>query len=50
MADNEFKVVRNDGALYMVCDRETAMRLMRQLNEFYKDVYHYHVEQVTHHG
>lgn len=36
-----YKVVRNDGKLYMECDRDTAVRLARQLNEKYEGVYSY---------
>jgi hypothetical protein len=40
-----YKVIRNDGVLYMEdCDRDTAMRLMRQLNERYKGTYTYRIE------
>ena len=42
----EYRIVRNDGVLYMTCDRETALRLMRQLNEKYAGIYHYRIEQV----
>lgn len=37
----QYKVVRNDGQLYMKCDRDTAVRLARQLNEKYKGLYSY---------
>ena len=37
----QYKVVRNDGVLYMECDRDTAVRLARQLNEKYKGLYSY---------
>lgn len=37
----QYKVVRNDGKLYMKCDRDTAVRLARQLNERYEGVYSY---------
>jgi hypothetical protein len=40
----ECKVVRNDGQVYMECDRETARRLVRQLNEMYEGVYKYGVK------
>ena len=36
-----YKVVRNDGVIYMECDRDTAVRLARQLNEKYKGLYSY---------
>ena len=39
--DEKYQVVRNDGSLYMECDRETALRLVRQLNEKYEGVYSY---------
>jgi len=39
--DEKYQVVRNDGSLYMECDRETALRLARQLNEKYKGLYSY---------
>ena len=39
--DEKYQVVRNDGSLYMECDRETALRLVRQLNEKYKGLYSY---------
>lgn len=42
----QYKVIRNDGKLYMVCDWDTAVRLMRQLNERYEGVYQYRVERV----
>ena len=41
-----YKVIRNDGVLYMECDRDTAMRLVRQLNERYEGVYQYRSERV----
>lgn len=37
----QYKVVRNDGKLYMECDRDTALRLARQLNERYEGLYTY---------
>lgn len=37
----QYKVVRNDGVLYMECNRATAVRLARQLNEKYEGVYSY---------
>lgn len=43
----EYKVIRNDGVPYMVCDRETALRLVRQLNERYEGVYQYRAEGLT---
>ena len=39
--DEKYQVVRNDGALYMECDRDTALRLVRQLNEKYEGLYSY---------
>ena len=39
--NEKYQVVRNDGSLYMECDRETALRLVRQLNEKYEGVYSY---------
>lgn len=36
-----YKVIRDDGSLYMECDRETALRLVRQLNELYEGTYSY---------
>ena len=39
--DEKYQVVRNDGSLYMECDRDTALRLVRQLNEMYEGVYTY---------
>lgn len=44
--NDEYKVIRNDGKLYMTCDWDTALRLMRQLNERYEGVYTYRVEKV----
>ena len=41
MMDEKYQVVRNDGSLYMECDRETALRLVRQLNEKYEGLYSY---------
>lgn len=41
MDEEKYRVIRNDGALYMECDRETALRLVRQLNERYKGLYTY---------
>lgn len=38
-------VVRNDGKLYMECDKATAMRIMNDLNKRYMDTYVYHVEK-----
>lgn len=43
---DQYRIVRNDGVLYMECDWDTALRLMRQLNERYEGIYHYRVEQV----
>lgn len=43
---SEYKIVRNDGITYMVCDWDTALRLMRQLNEKYEGTYSYRVEKV----
>ena len=40
-----YLVVRNDGKLYMECDKATAMRLMNDLNKRYMDTYVYHVEK-----
>ena len=44
--NDQYRVIRNDGVLYMECDRETALRLVRQLNERYAGIYHYRIEQV----
>ena len=44
---DEYRVTRNDGVLYMLTDRETALRLVRQLNEKYKGVYSYRAERVV---
>lgn len=38
-AEERYRVVRNDGMPYMECDRPTAIRLVRQLNEKYAGVY-----------
>lgn len=43
---DQYKVVRNDGVTYLVCDWDTALRLVRQLNERYEGVYQYHIERV----
>ena len=43
--DEKYQVVRNDGSLYMECDRDTALRLVRQLNEKCKGVYSYRAER-----
>lgn len=43
----EYKVIRNDGKLYMTCDWDTAVRLTRQLNEKYEGTYSYRVEKVV---
>jgi hypothetical protein len=42
----EYRIIRNDGVLYMECDWDTALRLMRQLNERYEGLYTYRLEQV----
>jgi hypothetical protein len=44
---DEYRVIRNDGSLYMQTDRETALRLVRQLNERYEGIYTYRAEKVT---
>ena len=44
--DEKYQVVRNDGSLYMECDRDTALRLVRQLNEKYKGLYSYKAVRV----
>ena len=44
--DEKYQVVGNDGSLYMECDRETALRLVRQLNEKYEGVYSYKAVRV----
>jgi len=44
---DEYRVIRNDGSLYMQTDRETALRLVRQLNELYKGIYSYRAEKVV---
>lgn len=41
MDEEKYRVVRDDGSLYMECDRETALRLVRQLNEMYEGIYTY---------
>lgn len=46
MDEEKYRVIRNDGALYMECDRETALRLVRQLNEKYEGVYSYKAVRV----
>lgn len=43
---DEYRVIRNDGMLYMQTDRETALRLVRQLNEKYKGLYSYKAVRV----
>jgi hypothetical protein len=43
---DQYRIVRNDGVLYMTCDWDTALRLMRQLNERYEGIYTYRIEQV----
>jgi len=44
--EEKYQVVRNDGSLYMECDRDTALRLVRQLNEKYEDIYSYKAVRV----
>jgi hypothetical protein len=44
---DEYRVIRDDGSLYMQTDRETALRLVRQLNERYEGTYTYRAEAVT---
>ena len=44
--EEKYRIVRNDGELYMECDWDTALRLMRQLNERYQGLYTYRIEQV----
>jgi hypothetical protein len=46
MDEEKYRVIRNDGSLYMECDRETALRLVRQLNEKYKGIYTYKAVRV----
>ena len=43
---DKYRIIRNDGVLYMECDRETALRLVRQLNERYEGTYQYRAERV----
>ncbi len=43
---DQYRIIRNDGVVYMECDWDTALRLMRQLNEKYEGTYHYRAEQV----
>lgn len=43
----KYKIVRNDGVIYMVCEWDTALRLMRQLNDKYDGIYQYRVERVA---
>jgi hypothetical protein len=47
MDEEKYRVIRNDGSLYMECDRDTALRLVRQLNEKYKGVYSYRAERLV---
>lgn len=44
---DEYRIIRNDGVLYMQTDRETALRLVRQLNELYEGIYTYRAERVV---
>lgn len=44
---DQYNIVRNDDVLYMTCDRATALRLVRQLNERYKGTYTYRAERVA---
>lgn len=44
---DQYKVIRNDNLLYMICDRVTALRLVRQLNERYKGTYTYRAERAN---
>lgn len=44
---DEYRIIRNDGMLYMQTDRDTALRLVRQLNEKYKGIYTYRAEKVV---
>ena len=44
---DEYRVIRDDGLLYMQTDRETALRLVRQLNELYEGIYSYRAEKVV---
>ena len=46
MDEEKYQVIRNDGSLYMQTDRETALRLVRQLNERYKGLYSYKAVRV----
>lgn len=39
--NNQYKVVRNDGMVYITIDRDNAFRLVRQLNEKYEGTYTY---------
>jgi hypothetical protein len=41
----DYRVVRDDGMVYMTCDRDTALRLVRQLNERYEGTYEYRAER-----
>ena len=45
--NGQYKVIRNDNVLYMMCDRVTALRLVRQLNERYKGTYTYRAERAN---
>jgi hypothetical protein len=47
MDEEKYRIIRNDGSLYMECDRDTALRLVRQLNEKYKGVYSYRAERLV---
>ena len=44
---DEYRIVRKDGVVYMLCDRDTALRLVRQLNERYEGYYRYRAEGWT---
>ena len=44
---DQYRIVRDDGEIYMTCDWDTALRLMRQLNERYAGLYTYRIEQVS---
>lgn len=46
MDEEKYRVIRNDGSLYMECDRDTALRLVRQLNERYEGLYEYRAVKV----
>lgn len=45
MENEKYRVVRDDGRLYMECDRETALRLVGHLNKEYEGVYTYKMEK-----